>query len=179
MVDIETLGSNSNSPIVTIAIQHFDPTGGTCAPGASRYIRVKPHDDAKLDYDTIKWWLGQEDAPRREVIEALDNGQIESSALNELSRFIYDICPDRRNVRLWGNGATFDNVILDNAYKRNNITPQWTYSGHRCFRTLVNQNPEKIVVERKGNHHCATDDVAYQLDVLREYMRINELADLK
>lgn len=178
MVDIETLGNNSNSPIVTIAIQEFDPSEGLCSPGTSRYIFVKPNPDAEMDYSTIEWWLGQEETPRRHVIEAIKAGQTETAALHELSRFIRDICPNIRNVRLWGNGATFDNVILDNAYRRNNISPPWNYSGHRCYRTMVNLLSEKIKLTRTGNHHCATDDVAYQLDVLREVMKKKKLKNL-
>lgn len=169
MVDIETLGNTPRTPIVTLAIQEFgfDEHAGLYTTTESRYLEIKPDPRAVPDYSTIAWWMDQNEPARKAVIRAIEKGQSEESALHELSRFIHDLCPNRRNVRLWGNGATFDNVILDEAYRRNNITPPWSYSGHRCYRTLVNMLPEKLEVPRTGNHHCASDDVAYQIDVMR------------
>jgi exodeoxyribonuclease VIII len=62
---------------------------------------------------------------------------------------------------VWGNGATFDNVILANAYDACRIRRPWKYYADMCFRTVRNQYPH-VQVKRQGTHHNALDDALTQ-----------------
>jgi exodeoxyribonuclease VIII len=70
------------------------------------------------------------------------------------------------NLRVWGNGANFDNVILRNALDRYGYSALWKYSNDRCFRTMKNILP-KIEATRAGTYHNALDDAIYQVNYLQ------------
>lgn len=180
MVDIETLGTEPGAAIVSIGVRHFSPK--TKLLGHSLYLRVKP--EGEMDAGTLAFWLKQEEDARKEVVAAIEEGYSLKRALHTLSEFMLknswlDSPVDRKQIRLWGNGATFDNVLLDAAYRQVGQTPPWRYSGHRCFRTLVSLCGEKLAVERQGVHHNALDDADYQVNVLFAAMDKLGLTDLQ
>lgn len=76
----------------------------------------------------------------------------------------------RDKVRIWGNGADFDNVILASVYKRIGMEQPWLYRNNRCYRTLKALHPE-IPIERVGTHHNAVDDAESQARHLLAIMR--------
>jgi len=67
----------------------------------------------------------------------------------------------RENVRVWGNGAAFDNVILASAYRQANITQPWLFWNDRCYRTVKALSPA-VTMQRNGTHHNALDDAESQ-----------------
>ena len=62
---------------------------------------------------------------------------------------------------VWGNGATFDNVILSNAYKAAGMEQPWKFWDDRCYRTVKGLLPD-IKIERLGTHHNAVYDAMSQ-----------------
>lgn len=59
-------------------------------------------------------------------------------ALLQLNEFIAENAangPD--SVQVWGNGATYDNVLLEAAYDRTAITCPWKFWNNRDVRTVV------------------------------------------
>ena len=40
------------------------------------------------------------------------------------------------DLRIWGNGAGFDNTLLRQAYEVNSREVPWAFRHDRCFRTL-------------------------------------------
>jgi exodeoxyribonuclease VIII len=102
----------------------------------------------------VEWWLQQSEEARKAL---LDNPVLVQRALRELSEFIgtFEI------KGVWGNGATFDNVILDNAYKAAQMNKPWKYYQDRCFRTTKAEN-QQILMEGIGVAHNALDDAKYQ-----------------
>ena len=132
MCDLETLGTGPRSAIVSIGCVLFDSTG----LGAEFYVNVSAKSAVQagmqLDGDTVRWWLQQSEEARAALRPF---PQKLSTALRTLS----DWMPP--GARLWGNGATFDNVILRSAYTLTEITPPWHYRDDRCFRTLKAMNP--------------------------------------
>jgi len=62
---------------------------------------------------------------------------------------------------LWGNGSTFDNVILSNAYRAIGVKQPWDFWNDRCYRTLKSLYPH-VKLERSGVAHNALDDAKSQ-----------------
>lgn len=174
MVDIETLGTTPGSAITSIGLVQFDPR--TRLFGTSFYREIKPEGD--MDPGAIAFWLKQGDEARTQMIRSIEEGVSLKRALHEMHDRIIKYAGEIGNVRLWGNGATFDNVLLDAAYARTGHQVPWRYSGHRCFRTLVSLVGEKLPVEREGVHHNALDDAMYQVKVLFAAMDRLGLKDL-
>ncbi len=65
------------------------------------------------------------------------------------------------NPFIWGNGASFDNTILEECFRRTALEMPWGYYNDRCYRTLKNLAPN-VKLERLGTFHNALDDARSQ-----------------
>ena len=63
---------------------------------------------------------------------------------------------------VWGNGANFDNVILRNAYRNNQMLEPWNFRQDRCYRTINAEFGQNITTPDIGVKHNALDDAIYQ-----------------
>lgn len=152
MVDLETLGNGSSSVIIAIGAIAFTENELL----DTFYKVVDPESCVKaglqMDTSTVMWWMKQKPEARDAICQP---GLELSQALEQLSIWY------PKGAYLWGNGATFDNVILDNAYKAIGIKPPWKYTAHRCYRTIKNLFPvEQPVFE--GIPHNALYDAVHQ-----------------
>lgn len=152
MVDLETLGNASNSVIVAIGAVAFTKN----ELFSSFYMVVDPESCVRaglqMDPSTVMWWMKQSQEAREAICT------LPSNLATVLSRF-NTWYPE--GACLWGNGATFDNVILDNAYKALHLIPPWKYSAHRCYRTVKNLFPVKSPTF-EGVRHNALSDATHQ-----------------
>ena len=137
MIDLETMGKKPDAPIVEIGGVFFDPQTGEL--GAEFYTAVDLASDmnlgAKPDGDTIIWWLKQSSEARSAI--CVDDAQNIASALSELSAFISRNSENPNYMKVWGNGASFDNVILRAAYDRVALTCPWKFWNDCDVRTMV------------------------------------------
>uniref|UniRef100_UPI0021E6F319 3'-5' exonuclease n=1 Tax=Escherichia coli TaxID=562 RepID=UPI0021E6F319 len=129
MIDLETMGTNSNAPIVVIGAVFFDPQTGEIGPIFYVVISLVDAMDkgAVPDGSTIEWWLAQSSEARSAT---LVNQIPLDDALLQLREFI-DENSGEFFVRVWGNGASFDNVILRRSYERQGIPCPWRYCNDR------------------------------------------------
>lgn len=164
MIDLETLSTNKNAVILSIGACAFGPEEVT----GQLYTSVdlssfEDYEDScfHMSASTIAWWMKQSHDART----AFDNGEslhIEQ-ALETLRNFIETMCtPD---VRVWGNGSDFDNVILQNAYDVCGLELPWKFWNNRCYRTVKGMCPE-VKIEREGTNHNALDDAESQANHL-------------
>lgn len=160
MIDLETMGKSPNAAIVAIGAVLFDPVAGEL--GSPLYVKVSLEDAVRtggvMDASTVLWWLQQSDEARAELL--IERGDTLAAALWTLSEFLApftEVVP----LYVWGNGATFDNVILSTAYERVSLPKPWGYTHDRCFRTLKNLFPG-LEPERSGPHHHALHDALHQ-----------------
>lgn len=173
MVDLETLGTAPDSPITQIAIAHFNPFTGEIDD--SLELIIKP--DFTLtnpSVRTLAWWLTQSEQARIKMAAALKDGIDEASAMKQLTEFIERVSIEHDSVCIWGNGAVFDNTMLEAAYRRHGLPQPWSYQGNRCYRTLrslvePDQSPK---VDLVGIEHSALDDVIYQVKVMKALLEI-------
>lgn len=112
MIDLETMGNKPAAPIVAIGAVFFDPKSGEL--GAEFYVAVNlasaMEQGATPDGATILWWLKQSAEARAAI--CTDDTRSITFALSELSSFISRNSDNPRYLKVWGNGANFDNVIL-------------------------------------------------------------------
>lgn len=176
MLDLETLGTNSNSIVLSLGAVSFDTDGNL---GDSLYMEFT--DDlafqlqhgAVIDVDTIKWWMQQDDAARA-VFGAPKEGQeafrvSTTEGLRMFAEFVGRNGGDE--CKIWGNGAAFDNVILANLYKRLNMAVPWKFWNDRCFRTLKTQFGLVRPPVHEGVEHHALADALNQVRYLQEVYR--------
>ena len=150
MLDLETMGNSSNAAIVAIGAVKFDVANGITD---TFYLKVDLESavalGGKMDPSTVIWWLGQNDAARKEMQAA---GSLVLPALIGFSAWV-----DDRNALIWGNGAAFDNVILANAYKNGRMNTPWRHWNDRCYRTIKAMYPDVPKVLPTVAHHALAD----------------------
>lgn len=167
MIDLETMGTRPDAPIIAIGAVAFLPDrqhkdGAVELGGISKefYAAVdlgsSVASGAVIEASTVMWWMGQSDEARAAITK---DGEPYSlvGALQALAGWIF--WQDVEGV--WGNGATFDNVILRQSYVRTAVPCPWPFWLDRCYRTMKSMYPQ-VEMARSGVHHNALDDARTQ-----------------
>lgn len=164
MVDLETLGNGPNAAIIAIGAVKFDAATGL---GEEFYKIVDLESSVQsggvIDAATVLWWMGQSDAARQALLRP---GEPLATVLLAFSDWLgSDRC------KIWGNGASFDNVIVASAYRRLYLPMPWKFWNDRCYRTVKAMNPHIPFVGVQGTAHNALDDAKSQAQHLIEMLR--------
>lgn len=165
MIDLETMGVHRQAPILAIGLCEFDPDTNTT--GSSLYLLTNLNSNIKIgrmpDASTIYWWMRQSDAARQAIIRS-ENANDLPYILRCLVDWITTRCKstDTRPI-VWGNSASFDISMLEDAMQACNITAPWHYRDVQCYRTLWTQN-KHIPLKRTGTAHNALDDAVTQAE---------------
>lgn len=160
MIDLETMGQSPDAAIVAIGAVEFNRE--TCELGQEFYTTVELESSVRaggvIDPSTVMWWLSQSADARAALTSGV--GVQLPVALASFSGWLR-MRDDLSKVRIWGNGADFDNVILANAYRRLALPAPWKFWNSRCYRTWKSEN-RHVPMERSGVHHNALDDAISQ-----------------
>lgn len=156
MIDLETMGTRPGCPVLSIGAVYFDPKMGEL--GESYYGVAYSDQSAyglKPEKETVDWWARQS-AEAQKVFE--DPKRIFlPEMLWEFDNFILN----KKDTKVWGNGANFDNPVLAAAYHATGKALPWSFWNDRCYRTVKNLAPHVKLV-RQGEHHNALDDARSQ-----------------
>lgn len=127
MIDLETMGNKPNAPIVAIGAVFFNPMTGDLGPQFYTAVNLASElaAGAAPDGDTINWWLKQSSEARAAITS--DEAKPIAEALDALTNFVTRSCEQPKYLKVWGNGAAFDNVILREAYERCSKAPCWNW----------------------------------------------------
>lgn len=130
MIDIETLGTTPGSVITSIGFVRFNLEGIIIADEVGIDITSSLNHGCTVDGETIKWWMKQSDSAR----STFNSHKVfhPANALAILANFI----KASEDVLVWGNGATFDLVLLADMYRKVGFNTPWGHRQERCFRTL-------------------------------------------
>jgi inhibitor of KinA sporulation pathway (predicted exonuclease) len=159
MLDLETMGIGAQAAIIAIGAVEFDIA--TQEIGERFYAVVDLESSVKsggiMDTSTVLWWMQQSEEARSAFARS---GEHIATVLMRFSVWM-ESRSSRDDIRVWGNGAAFDNVILSSAYSRNQTMQPWQFWNDRCYRTIKAQFPH-IKMHRTGTHHNAVDDAESQ-----------------
>lgn len=168
MHDLETLGVDAGSTILSIGAVVFGPGGisGTFYSVINR--QTCRNAGLTEDPDTLEWWRNQSPEARVVLTDAanLKTSSPLGRALAEFDTWLLHVGAgdqERKNVKIWGNGADFDKPILGAAFKTCGFAPPWTAYSCGCYRTLKNLRPE-IKLIRTGTAHNALVDAQDQAE---------------
>lgn len=191
-IDIETMGDGHNAAVVSIGAARFDPYIVSPFEGDDPYFyqEISLDDSVRQGFDitpsTIRWWLGQSDYAREAVKGDDVMGVV--AALAKFAAWLAEKGPgglplssgmntftQPRNF-VWSH-ATFDAVILENAYKRTGVPRPWSYRDVRDLRTLEHitfgrydkDNWKRVDLHSKT--HNALDDAIRQAQMVNYCMR--------
>lgn len=158
MIDLETWGTGPKAIPVSIGACRFNPMGGDIED--CFHVAIDPASakaaGLEISSDTLLWWLSKDRDAAREAWLAHKRVDLYSA----LTGFEDWLASDEYNL-VWGNGATFDNVILRSAFEAIQIPCPWKFWQDACYRTLKGLAPA-IKIEHAGTHHDALDDAVDQ-----------------
>lgn len=161
MIDVETMGTETDAALVAIGAVFFDENKGT---GAEFYrtinLATAVARGGTIDAATVIWWLGQDDAARNAI-------RFNAYHIDEvLADFVAFFKKHGNNdTRVWGCSPTFDCEKVSSALKRSGIAVPWKYFNERCYRTIRERNKSVTLTERTGLHN-ALDDAKFQANHL-------------
>jgi hypothetical protein len=172
-IDLETLDTSPRAVITSIALQCFNRQTGEMGPGFHCHVGiVRQLMTRNISWSTLKWWWKQD----REAQMVLLRGQRSPHSIREAGRAMTTFLMENTTapeVRMWGNGATFDNAILVDFFA-NTIHKQipWHFYMDRDLRTRLDDY--EIMTGRDLKHtetfvgikHCAQADALHQAKLI-------------
>lgn len=169
-IDLETLHVRYNAAIIAIGCVQFDANTGCI--GNKFYVEIDFNSaikSGKVSGETLKWWMQQSDKAKRIFTDDEKKTPL-PVALDELRTFILKNCKSPKDLRVFGNGATFDITILEHAYDAGAVGQRepWNFRNVRDMRTICDlaalsddEWPARI-----GTHHNALDDATHQANCI-------------
>lgn len=174
VLDLETLGVNSDAPILSIGAVRFDPYANDVWDSFSyTFYRVLPAQiqltkyGRKPDASTIQWWLDQSDGAKAVFNHPdVDPTRAINQALEEFADFTTGV------KYIWGNGSTFDNTILRSLFAatgQNWPLPYWADADLRTLQRLA--KVDKPATNPRMIQHHALDDAKYEALCIQHFFR--------
>ena len=167
MIDLETLDTTPNCVVLTIGAVIFDPKG----MGVIEKLELRPtiEDQTEIynrtiNEDTLKWWAEQSPDALEEALG--DQGR---TSFRDCMEKLYKFCWNHRAV--WSNGASFDVVVMESAWRNLEMRIPWPFYTIRDTRTLYEVAGVKL---RDGGHttsHKAVEDAERQAIVVQDAYR--------
>jgi exodeoxyribonuclease VIII len=146
MIDLETLGKVADSAILSIGAVRFN--GHEIDDDAFyRVITIESNLDSyrTLNASTIRWWMRQDEAAKRDLFAEDSAGHAVGGeltpTLNEFRKWFSET-PD---AKAYGNGSDFDLAMLAHAYSQLGQDAPWKFWNSTCFRTLKSQPAARAV----------------------------------
>lgn len=172
VLDLETLSTKPNAVVIAIGAVALDAKGDF----ASEFhiaVAAKSQPLGHIDADTITWWARQSAEAQAASLCATVTVSA-SLALLLFNQWMQEHT-ERKTVKVWGNGCSFDNVILGSLYSQLNLfnLPQpWSYWNDRDMRTILDLHPDaKDIGPFEGIKHHALHDARHEAKQLGKALR--------
>jgi hypothetical protein len=160
-LDLETLGTNPGSTILSIGAYEIT-TGKEFYSTIS--LNSSAHEGFTVNMDTLRWWCKQSQEARDEAFSGTSSL---ISVLHDFSEWLENLPEEYEPTCVWGNGATFDNVLLAAAYTKIGFDIPWNTYHDRCFRTLKESRPDIPYIKPQFAHHALEDAKAQGLHIVK------------
>lgn len=184
MLDLETLGTVAGCCILSIGAVEFFPDTGTLGAEYYTIINTSSCEEHFLETSesTLAWWGKQAPEARMVLDECAIGGPSLPDALHDFNRWLSQRGAPK-DLRLYGNGADFDNPILMVAYHAAKLKFYGDagrgFFGGRCYRTLKSLDElfgtrlaAHKITRHGGVHHNALDDAKAQARHLMDFIAL-------
>jgi len=141
--DVETLGAESNSVILSAAIVYLNPAEKHTWESLyenSLFVKFKVKEQVKeykriIEKDTIDWWNKQCDLAKKQSFYPGENDLSAKEGIACLRNYIVSNC-DPKTTLIWARGS-LDQMVIDSLCKATGDEPIMQYSNYRDMRTYV------------------------------------------
>lgn len=156
MIDIESLGNNNDSQVLSIGACVFN-RNGVVARTFYRVISLAADVHVNATPSTLEFWLDQGDRALFSLLTDKDS-KPEAEVLAGFAKWLEAKGDD---VEVWANGTKFDLSTLESLFKKHGIPVPWGYNADRCMRTL-RRFAGNLDIDFNGRPHHALDDAIWQ-----------------
>lgn len=177
VVDLETLSTQPNAAVASIGAAAL-AADGTLLSSLHVAIDGVGQSMRHIDGGTLQWWLEQSPDARAASVGAEDAAPV-GEALLFFGAWVAGVTgadAGKSEVRMWGNGSVFDNVILRTLYRDCHPLghPEpWQWRFDRDMRTLLELYPAaKDVGEFVGIKHHAEHDALHEAKQLDKVLQM-------
>lgn len=181
MVDIETLGTKTDSTVFQVSAIAFDLVTGEHYPNYFNLIAdIEKNKTLNVDGSTLKWWLNTDKELLTRILNAgsYSSKDILISFHSWLSSLPYKVNKtlENDNLYLWGNGILFDNKMIQHQFQSIGLEYPIYYKNDRDVRTILEIASlktgltEKEIKDKFQDEslvkHNAIDDVKAQIKLV-------------
>lgn len=164
MIDLETLGTQPDSVIISLGVIKFDPFSDN-EPYDGQYLKLDIDEQntlgRKVDDDTLAWWSKQDPKVRDEALT--DEGRTSlTEALQIINKSLVGV------DYIWAQGPCFDIVMLEHLYRQKETPLPWNFWQIRDSRTLFGMMPVDPRKAIQQDLHNALADCYYQAKCVQQ-----------
>ncbi|WBM43091.1 3'-5' exoribonuclease [Comamonas aquatica] len=177
VLDLETLSTQPNAVIASIGAVALTASGGFVSEfhvpiTTGNFRQCHRHVCAK----TVEWWEQQSEEAKLASVKA-PNPTLPHPALQAFIAWVHEHA-DPKKVKVWGNGSSFDNVILSSLFADYpELERPWAYWNDRDMRTVLDLNPAaKDVGPFEGVKHNALHDARHEAKQLAKVLMATQPA---
>lgn len=177
MLDIETLGTGSNSLVLSIGAVEFSLSGNTFRQFSINLPILEQivNPTVDIDMETIKWWKAQSAEAKALLLYKKPCRSVKGGLIA-----FCDFIKQFENPLIWGNGCTFDNVIMRNLFKSFSVVFPTAYYTDMDVRTIIqlagHERVKELTGKFTGTKHDAIADCLHQVKLVsNSYSLLKEL----
>lgn len=166
VVDLETLGRAPGCQVLEIGAAVLMPDGEVRRFSSHPNLFDQKQLGLDVDPATLLWWLEESQHSARVAVlrghpeEGIDTKSL-ISVLLEFGRWLEAL--GDREVRVWGNGASFDLGILGALYDAADTKRPWKFWAERDLRTLFEFKGKMVLDRQEGSQHVGWLDAVHEL----------------
>jgi DNA polymerase III epsilon subunit-like protein len=162
MLDLETLGTEQDCPVLSIGAVKFDPRTGLLG---DRFYSVLPLQEQfdigrRMSASTFRWWMKQENDARYAIAKDDDPNSSVSEVIHDFRKYF------KGATYIWSNGAGFDVPIIEDMMRQYKVTIPWKYYNIRDTRTAGHLAGVRLA--KQGVAHNALDDAISQANWIHQ-----------
>lgn len=180
VVDLETLSTQPNALVLSIGAVALT-SSGTPVEGGNFYVVLKQDEQGAVRHisqSTVAWWEQQSTEAQQAAYKPTVCTSFVEDALDGFSDWVESIT-DPKQVLVWGNGCSFDNVILANLYDDWHRERPWSFWNDRDMRTVTGLMPVLKMLPFEGIKHHALHDAKHEAAQLsRAIQKLDEAFQL-
>ena len=166
--DCESLGTDTDAPIIAIGAVAFDRTTGKLGQTFYKEIGIDSAIKAgRVNADTLRWWINQ--SPQAKVLLSKPDSEKQGLATTLLEFTSWARGVGKGVPRVWAKGPAEDVAWLRTALRNGShgLSEPWNYSNVRDVRTIIELAEELAGFDQRsvgdvGVAHNALDDAIYQ-----------------
>lgn len=170
-LDIETLGVESSSVILSAAIIYWSPDEDfDYAELLKRGLYVKFSADAQIkmgrtvDKGTVEWWSKQGEYQRKLALSRGPDDLSPEDGIAKLRAYYKDVAQADKNKIIWTRGS-LDQVCIDSLSRQLKVEDVAPYNVYRDVRTSID-----LLCDSAKSGYCEVDHPTFsQFDVIKHH----------